>query len=325
MADDAGPIDVLLYGLGAIGSFYAFILSRADRVRLTVVARSNYDAVVKDGIKITSANHGEHTFRPDHVIRTPSDASGTKFAYIVCAHKAVDPAGSIAPLDPVVGDESTIVILQNGVGNEEPFRGRWPGVTVISGVVWVGASQPSPGVIIHNTSEMTELGVYPNSLLEFSVEEQRLQTFTTLLTSGGTHHRVHSDIQPRRWEKVVWNVAWNAITALTDQDVGSWLHSSPEAIPYSRRLMGEVIAVAEALGVKLEEGLADTLIERAMGLGNIRTSMQTDRECGREMEIEVILGVPVRKGREYGVDTPLLEGLYVLLLSINKKLGKKEK
>ncbi|KAL4800800.1 ketopantoate reductase PanE/ApbA-domain-containing protein [Aspergillus venezuelensis] len=323
MADDAGPIDVLLYGIGAIGSFYAFILSRADRVRLTVVARSNYDAVVKDGIKITSANHGEHTFRPDRVIRTPSDATGTKFAYIVCAHKAVDPAGSIIPLDPVVTKDSTIVVLQNGVGNEEPFRQRWPGVTVISGVVWVGASQPSPGVITHNTSEMTELGLYPNPSLPFELEEERLEMFTALLTAGGTHHRVHSDIQPRRWEKVVWNVAWNAITALTDQDVGSWLHSSPEAIPYSKRLMNEVISVAAALGIHLAEGLADTLIERALGLGNIRTSMQTDRECGRCMEIEVILGVPVRKGREYGVDTPLLEGLYVLLLAINKRLGEK--
>ncbi|KAL4966106.1 ketopantoate reductase family protein [Aspergillus stella-maris] len=321
---ESEPIDVLLYGLGAIGSFYAFILSRADRVRLTVVARSNYDAVVKDGIKITSANHGEHSFRPDRVIRTPSEATGTKFAYIVCAHKAVDPAGSITPLDPVISDETTIVVLQNGVGNEDPFRERWPGVTVISGVVWVGASQPTPGVIVHNTSEMTELGIYPNPSLSPSLEQSRLEGFTTLLSSGGTHHRVHSDIQPRRWEKVVWNVAWNAITALTDQDVGSWLHSSPEAIPYSKRLMNEVIAVAGAVGVQLEEGLADTLIERAMGLGNIRTSMQTDRECGRLMEIEVILGVPVRKGREMGVDTPLLEGLYVLLLAINKNLGERK-
>ncbi|KAL4946434.1 hypothetical protein BDV06DRAFT_122114 [Aspergillus oleicola] len=318
---DSEPIGVLLYGLGAIGSFYAFILSRANCVRLTVVARSNYDAVVKDGIKITSANHGEHTFRPDHVIRTPSDAAGKYFSYIVCAHKAVDPSGSIIPLDPVVTDDSTIVVLQNGVGNEDPFRERWPKTTVISGVVWVGASQPTPGIIIHNTSEMTELGIFPNPLISPSVEKERLETFTSLLTSGGTHYRTSEDIQHRRWEKVVWNVAWNAITALTDQDVGSWLDSSPEAVPYTRRLMNEVIAVAGALGVQLEEGLADTLIARAKGLGDIRTSMQTDRESGRLMEIEVILGVPVRRGRERGVATPLLEGLYVLLFAINKKLG----
>ncbi|KAL4902913.1 hypothetical protein BDW74DRAFT_180212 [Aspergillus multicolor] len=318
---DSEQVNVLLYGLGAIGSFYAFILSRCDRVKLTVVARSNYDAVVKNGVSIDSKNHGKHTFRPDHVIRTPSDASDQHFDYIVCAHKAVDPYGAILPLDPVVNENSTIVILQNGVGNEDPFRARWAKVTIISGVVWVGASQPSPGVIYHTGSEHTELGLFPNAVLnDTALEESRLNTLTSLLLSGGTHLSTFADIQPRRWEKVIWNVAWNAITTLTDQDVASWLSSSPDAIPYTRRLMNEVIFVAEASGVAVKDGLADALIAKAQGLGELRTSMQADREAGREMEVEVILGVPVKKGRELGVDTPCLEGLYVLLQAVNGRI-----
>ncbi|KAL4921361.1 ketopantoate reductase PanE/ApbA-domain-containing protein [Aspergillus aurantiobrunneus] len=317
----ADPVNVLLYGLGAIGSFYAFILSRCDRVRLTVVARSNHAAVVKDGLLINSHNHGQHRVHPDRVIRTPADAAGTHFDFIVCAHKAVDPYGAVVPLDPVVDENTTIVVLQNGVGNEDPFRERFPGVTIVSGVVWVGASQPTPGTIHHTSSEHTELGLFRSGSIHRSLEDSRLQAFTTLLTTGGTHVTTHHDIQPRRWEKVVWNVAWNAITTLTDQDVASWLDSSAEAVPYTRRLMGEVVAVAGACGAVLREGLVDELIERARGLGPLRTSMQADREAGRSLEIEVILGVPVRKGREEGVATPLLEGLYVLLLAVNKKLG----
>ncbi|KAL3477297.1 ketopantoate reductase PanE/ApbA-domain-containing protein [Aspergillus californicus] len=317
----ADSIEVLLYGLGAIGSFYAFILNRADRVRLTVVARSNFDAVVKDGISIDSKNHGQHTFRPDHVIRTPAEVAGKHFDFIVCAHKAVDPAGAIIPLDPVVDRETTIVVLQNGVGNEDPFRERFPLCTIISGVVWVGASQPTPGKIHHTTSEVTELGLFPNPSVNPSTEQKRLETFTTLFTSGGTTFQTVTDIQPRRWEKVIWNVAWNAITTLTDQDVNSWLSSSPDAIPWTKRLMGEVIAVARGCGVPVREGLADELVTKALGLGELRTSMQTDRECGRQMEIEVILGVPVRKGREVGVQTPLLESLYLLLLAVNRGLS----
>ncbi|CEL09381.1 hypothetical protein ASPCAL12517 [Aspergillus calidoustus] len=316
----AEPIDVLLYGLGAIGSFYAFILHRADRVRLTVVARSNYDAVVKNGIQITSMNHGQHTFRPDRVIRDPAEASSTNFAFVVCTHKAVDPEGAIVPLDPVISQDTTIVVLQNGVGNEDPFRKRFPDQTVVSGVVWVGAAQPSPGVITHTTSERTQLGLFPNPRLETALEESRLRQFTTLFTSGGTHYDVVPNIQLCRWEKVVWNVAWNAITALTDQDVESWLSSSPDAVPYTRKLMGEVIVVGRACGVPLDEGLVDVLMERVKGLGKLRTSMQADREAGRGMEVEVILGVPVKRGRELGVATPCLEGLYVLLTAVNKKI-----
>ncbi|RDW78946.1 ketopantoate reductase family protein [Aspergillus mulundensis] len=356
---DSEQVNVLLYGLGAIGSFYAFILHRCDRVKLTVVARSNYDAVVKNvplfystalqripinesqGITIDSKNHGKHTFRPDRVdalqhpqkarantdvravLRTPSESS-SHYDYIVCAHKAIDPHGAILPLDPAISEKSTIVILQNGVGNEDPFRERWAGVTIISGVVWVGASQPSPGVVVHTGSEHTELGLFANGTLDRALEESRLNAFASLLTAGGTHLSVFEDIQPRRWEKVIWNVAWNAITTLTDQDVNCWLASSPDAIPYTRRLMGEVIAVARACGVHVKDGLADGLIAKARGLGELRTSMQADREAGREMEIEVILGVPVKRGRELGVDTPCLEGLYVLLRAVNGRIQRAE-
>ncbi|KAL4784454.1 ketopantoate reductase PanE/ApbA-domain-containing protein [Aspergillus varians] len=318
----ADSVNVLLYGLGAIGSFYAFILNRCDRVQLTVVARSNYDAVVKDGIRINSKNHGEHRFRPDHVIRTPADAADTHFDYIVCAHKAIDPDSAVAPLDPIGNETSTIVVLQNGVGNEDPFRARFPKATIISGVVWVGASQSSPGVVQHTGSENTELGVFPNPGIDPEIERTRLDAFAALLTAGGTHVATYTDIQPRRWEKVVWNVAWNAITTLTDQDVSAWLNSSGEAEPYTRRLMSEVVAVAGSCGVELREGLVGELMERARGLGAVRTSMQADREAGRRMEIEVILGVPVRRGREGGVETPLLESLYVLLLAVDGRLGR---
>ncbi|KAI9375461.1 ketopantoate reductase PanE/ApbA-domain-containing protein [Aspergillus egyptiacus] len=315
--------EVLLYGLGAIGSFYAFILHRSNRVRLTVVARSNYDAVVENGITIESANHGTHVFRPDHVIRTPAEVADKHFDYLVCTHKAIDPVGAVIALDPVVDADTTIVVLQNGVGNEDPFRERFPDCTIISGVVWVGASQPTPGKVIHTASETTELGLFPNPSVSADVERSRLSKFTSLLRSGGTQTTETETIQSRRWEKLIWNVAWNAITTLTDQDVGSWLSSSPEAIPYTEKLMGEVIAVARACGVPVREGLAGELIERAKGLGPLRTSMQADRECGRAMEVEVIVGVPVRRGRERGVAIPYLEGLYVLLLAVNRRIQEK--
>lgn len=70
------------------------------------------------------------------MIRSPSETAGQHFDYVVCTHKAVDPHGAIIPLDPVVDENNTtIVVLQNGVGNEDPFRERFPSATIISGVV----------------------------------------------------------------------------------------------------------------------------------------------------------------------------------------------
>ncbi|PWY74316.1 ketopantoate reductase family protein [Aspergillus heteromorphus CBS 117.55] len=285
----ADQVEVVLYGLGAIGSFYAFVLQRSDRVRLTVIARSNYQAVKENGILLKSANHGEHRFHPDRVLRSPSELTHPA-DYLVCTNKAIDTDTVVQSLSPAINADTTIVIIQNGVGNEDPFRAVYPSSTIISCVTWVGASQPTPGTTIHTTSEETELGLYPNPTLPRSIESDRLTTFTILLTPSRTPFTVHTDIQPIRWSKTIWNCAWNTLTTLTAQDTQSFLGSSPDAIPFTRRLMNEAVSVATACGVSLPQDLVDAQMERMRRLGAVRTSMQIDREMGRKMEIEVIVG-----------------------------------
>ncbi|KAF7137097.1 hypothetical protein CNMCM5793_007110 [Aspergillus hiratsukae] len=209
--------NVLLYGLGAIGSFYAFILQRSNRVRLTVVARSNYQAVVKNGIYIDSANHGQHRFHPDLVIKSLSEVTHA-YNYIVCANKAIDQGEVAAQLAPAVDENTTFVIIQNGVGNEEPFRRAFPRCSILTCVTWVGATQTSPGVITHIKSEDLQIGLFPNPSVDAALENSRLEEFTSFLSDGGTKFQIIEDMQLPRWEKVVWNAAWNSITALTMVD-----------------------------------------------------------------------------------------------------------
>ena len=129
-------------------------------------------------------------------------------------------------------------------------------------------------------------------------------------------------MQVQRWEKVVWNAAWNSLTTLTMLDTHSWLESSPHAMPMTRRLMREVIDVARKCDVPLRYELVDQLIERILAMPGIGSSMQTDCKNGRPLEVEVIMGTAVNKGRELGVDIPTLETLYILLLGVNSRLGK---
>ncbi|KAM0206812.1 hypothetical protein ACHAQI_008037 [Fusarium lateritium] len=310
--------EVLVYGLGAIGSFYAFILSRSERVRLTVVARSNFEAVAANGIKIDSQNHGKHHVKP-HKGRSVADAE-QKFDFIICTNKAVDQASSAADIAPGVGDKTSIVIIQNGVGNEDAFRDRFPKATIISCVTWVGARQPEPGVIEHTTSEDMQVGLYPNKTGDETLDTQRLSQFESLLSIGKTIFQIVPNIQVQRWEKVVWNAAWNSLTALTLMDTHSWLSSSDLSTPMTRKLMKEVIDVANALGVPLEDELIDRLIDKILRMPPIGSSMRTDYENGKPMEVEVILGYPVKKGRELNVDVATIGTLYTVLLAINKRL-----
>ncbi|KAM0699222.1 hypothetical protein Q7P36_001269 [Cladosporium allicinum] len=167
------------------------------------------------GLTIESENHGKHQVHFDAVYRSPAEAFH-KFDYIVCAHKAINPS-AIPPIFQSVADSNTtFVIMQNGVGNEDPFRSTYPQNTIISGVVWVGATQTSPGLIKHMQAENTEIGLFSNPGSDSGREKSRLENFASIMRQGGTNISVEDNVQVKRWEKVVWNAAWNSIVFRLD-------------------------------------------------------------------------------------------------------------
>ena len=165
-----------------------------------------------------------------------------------------------------------------------------------------------------------QIGLFPNPNLDVKLEQNRLDTFSTLLQTGNTRFQVLDDIQRKRWEKVVWNAAWNSLTTLTMLDTQSWLHSSGDATPLTLRLMREVIDVARRCGVDLEYTLVDELMKKINAMPGIGSSMQTDCKSGRPLEVDVILGFPVRKAREFGMETPILDVVYALVVAVDVRL-----
>lgn len=126
-------------------------------------------------------------------------------------------------------------------------------------------------------------------------------------------------MQIQRWEKVVWNAAWNSITTLTLLDTQSWLKSEGGQT-LTRQLMTEVIDVARKCDVPLSYNLIDELINKILKMPGIHSSMHADRVAGRQMEVEIILGTPVRKAKEFGMATPVLRAVYTLLQALNLHL-----
>ena len=253
------------------------------------------------------------------VYRQPSDA-GQKFDYIVCAHKAINPDFAPPLFKDVTVDKTTFVLMQNGVGNEDPFRKVFPACTIISGVVWVGAIRNTPGIISHTTSEHTEMGLFSNPSLDPKLEKTRLDGFAALMRNGGTNFSVEDNIQIKRWEKVVWNACWNPLTTLTDVDTHTWLKSSEESTPMTKRLMTEMIDVARRCDVPIGYDLIDTLFERIMAIPGIYSSMHADEKEGRPLEVDVILGTPMKKAREYGMDVPVLSAMYSLTMAVDQRI-----
>lgn len=180
-------------------------------MRATTMARTRYTSMQVGATLFGRPQCTMHLPSHNAVYRSASDSPHT-FDYIVCAHKAINPSAIPEMFSSVTTPSTTFVIMQNGVGNEDPFRQKYPQNTIISGVIWIGATQTSPGIIKHMQAENTEIGLFPRADSS-SVDEEKakLERFAVIMRQGGTNISVEENIQVKRWEKVVWNAAWNSI------------------------------------------------------------------------------------------------------------------
>lgn len=164
-----------------------------------------------------------------------------------------------------------------------------------------------------------QIGLFPNS--DPTNDDERLSLFASLLQGGGTVFQISPNVQKERWEKVVWNAAWNPLTTLTAVPVQTWLDSSDESLNITKQLMREVIDVGRKCGVPLEYELADQLIEKVLAMPSpIFSSMYVDSKEGRALEVDVILGYPMKKAKEFGMEVPVLRTIYGLTMAVNQRL-----
>ncbi|WOO85137.1 Putative 2-dehydropantoate 2-reductase [Vanrija pseudolonga] len=328
-ASSSSKPNALLFGLGSIGGVYASILARSGAADTSVVARSNYAAVKDKGFDLQSEKFGDHHLVFDGVYRDTKEAaaSGKVFDYVLCANKALlDAKPSLAEtLAPVITPNVTsIVLLQNGVGAEAPLHAAFPNTTIISAVVWTGAkvlpaSEAGVPRVQQFAREQLTIGVDATPGLDAAVERARLARLVEVLQKGGGTCEVVDDIQSARWIKVVWNCAWNTLTTVTRLRTNHIFGSSPGAAEFAVQLMSEVVAVARAKGLTVPEGTERDLLKQCQAVGGpgLPSSMMFDNEAGRPMEVEVILGTPVREGQRLGVPVPILTTLYTIIKALD--------
>jgi 2-dehydropantoate 2-reductase len=309
------PARVLILGAGAIGAFYGGVLARAG-CEVAVVARSDYDAIRAEGLRIES-RLGDLSFRPAQVLRSSADYRG-EADYVLVALKLVPGVDRVALVRPALAQRSAIVLVQNGIGIEDEVAAAFPRHELLSGVAYAAVSREAPGRIRHH-SQFTRLvlGRYPHGA---SPAAERLMM---LIQQAGASCAWTDDIVGARWQKCAWNTVFNPISALGGGLGTKDILSGEEQTAFVRAAIGEVCAIAAADGHALAPDTPQTQIEGTLRLPNYVSSMGQDRLAGRPMETEAILGNAVRIARRLGVDAPRLEALYALLRMIEAKPGAK--
>jgi 2-dehydropantoate 2-reductase len=298
---------IAVFGAGAVGSFFGGLLARAGQDIRFIARGTQLEALRRHGIEIQSTLLG-----PIRVsdVRVTADAAeiGPVDLVLLCV-KAHQTETVLDALTPLVAPATMIVTLQNGVESDEVVAARFGRARVIPAVVYVGATVDEPGRISHVAAGTIALGVPPE------VAREQVERLRALLATSGQPVQISEDIRRDRWRKLLWNASFNTVSALTGRDPGELLR-----VPDTRRLlssiMKEVAAVARAQQIALHDRDVDEQIAWTERAGAIRTSTAVDRERGREMEIDALVGVVVRRGQQFGVPTPCSDVMLALLRAV---------
>jgi 2-dehydropantoate 2-reductase len=300
-------VRILVYGVGGVGAFFGALLARAGRDVRFVARGAHLDALRSRGLRIKSHLIGDVEV-PRVSVSPHAAGSGPADLVLVCV-KTYQTEAILDDLAAVVGDGTVVIPLQNGVEADEQLAARFGVTRVLPAAVYVGATLDEPGVVSHVAPARISIGA------RSGFDEARLAAIHETLAATGQVVQVSPDIQRERWRKLMWNASFNTVSAVTLRTPAELL-ALPETRALLVRIMTEVVAVARAQGLDLQPADVDQHIawtERASG---IRTSTMVDRERGRTMEADALIGVIVRKGREAGVATPASEALYALMKAI---------
>ncbi|PVU98984.1 hypothetical protein BB559_001106 [Furculomyces boomerangus] len=321
-------------GTGAVGSVYGWRI-QVGGGNVSVVCRSNYETVKKNGFTINSDHFGNHTFTPNNVYSSAKEvvANGEEYDYVLVCTKALpnieDPTTALKPI--IKSNKTAIVLIQNGIGIEEPYAREFPGNPIISATAFIDTKQPTTGIIVHGNYTWLTFGLYTDSVLERDEEykkcgESALKAFDKILVSGNIVSTIEERLQRSRWFKLVWNASFSPISVISGQYSANTLAKTPGTRELVKKAMIEIIKAGEAVtGGPLHDkipssDIPDYHIERT----EIRTSttipsMLQDYMNKRPMEHEVILKIPIEKAKAAGVEVPILETLYELLVMNEKK------
>ncbi|HEY3853858.1 MAG TPA: 2-dehydropantoate 2-reductase [Verrucomicrobiae bacterium] len=316
---------IAVVGCGALGSYYGAMLCRAGH-RVHFLLRSDYDVVRKSGVWIETES-GDFHVQPE-CARTPEEIGPVNLVVIGLKTTANEMFPQILP--PLVGPETAVLTLQNGLGNEEAVAAVVGAKKTLGGLCFVCLNRIAPGRIRHTAHGAIVMGEYSGP--PQSRTDEICQSFVT----AGVQCTVSQNIEQTHWVKLVWNIPFNGLGVASAAGYEAVIAGKidPHAKPNSclttdilladprweqlvRDVMMEVIAAARAKGLEVPESSADHQISRTRQMGAYKASTLVDFERGQPLELETLFLEPLRQAQKAGVPCPRLKALCATLQQLS--------
>lgn len=300
---------IAIFGSGGVGGYFGGRLAAAGE-DVTFLARgAHLKAMQEGGLHIDSPNGALHlpavqaTDRPQAV--GPVDV-------VLFTVKLYDVAASAAALAPLIGPDTVVVTLQNGVEAMDMVAKHVGPEHVAGGAAYVVVVVDHPGHLRHTTADRLVFGERDGRI------SARLKAFEEAGTRAGFQAKASATVETDLWVKFVRLATWSGMTTVTRSPMGV-VREDPALFAMMMNAIDEVIAVGRARGIAFPDDLIDGTLKLIKGFpASSKSSMLEDLERGRPLELPWLSGAVVRLGREGGVPTPIHEFITTVLTPFAK-------
>jgi 2-dehydropantoate 2-reductase len=298
------PPSIALVGAGALGCYYGARLALAGS-DVRFLMRSDLAAVRARGLWLREKDATRH------LTRVAAWASAEEIGpvdLVLVTLKTTANAALAALLPPLIGPETMVLTLQNGLGNEEHLAALVGAERVMGGLCYIGVTREAPGEITgYYSPGAMALGEFGRPA------SARLRQVERLFAGIGVQTRVVDKLAEARWQKLIWNVPFNGLAIVGGGIATDRILGTPALAAQVRPLMEELAAAGRHFGYEIPDAFIQAQLDVTPGMGAYRPSSLVDFLAGREVEAEAIWGEPLRRAQAAGLAMPRLAALYAAL------------
>lgn len=280
-------------GTGGIGGFYGGMLAHSGH-DVHFLFNSDYEYVRDHGLRVDSI-FGNFHLPTIQAYQSSQDMPVCDVVLVGLKTTSNYLLKNLLP--PLLGPQTTVVLIQNGLGIEERLAVDFPELSIAGGLGFICSGKFGPGYIVHSEHGKITLGSHQGA------NQVLLQQVCADFQAAGVPSEFSDDLLTSRWKKLVWNVPYNGLTVVMNA-LTSDLMTDANTYQLCKDLMFEVIGAANANGVKISEDFAQVMLEYTLDMKPYAPSMRLDFDHKRPMEIDAIYTAPFNAGLKAGFDMP---------------------
>jgi 2-dehydropantoate 2-reductase len=287
---------------GAVGAYFGGRMAAAGHDVAFIARRAHLDALRKDGLTIESV-HGDLHLPKVTATADPKEVGPVDV--VLFAVKLWDTETAAELAKPLVGPDTRVITLQNGVDSYERVSAILGPEQTCPGTAYIATVIARPGVISHTSKFATmRVGRMDNK------PDGRLTAFVEAAKAANIDIQPQDDMNRERWQKFIFLSSMAGVNCMTRQPLGKVL-ADPDTRAFYRRLMQECLTVGQVAGA---QGPGDWVDDRMTFSDNappgMKASMFHDLEAGNRLELDWLTGKVVSLGHELGVPVPASEAVY---------------